>query len=118
MVVGCLGLVDCSGTRLGLGCVWGVCSSVMGVMWVGVVGEGWGCLMLCGTLVLGVCVDILFFDGWSVRMLGFFLDLGSGNRVDRLVVGCGIGVVWRESRAAYGGGTTPSIHPLPGRNSP
>lgn len=58
----------------------------MGFMWVGVVGEGWGCLMLCGTLVLGVCVDILFFDGWSVRMLGFFLDLGSGNRVDRLVV--------------------------------
>lgn len=90
----------------------------MGFMWVGVVGEGWGCLMLCGTLVLGVCVDILFFDGWSVRMLGFFLDSWSGNRVDRLVVGCGIGVVWRESWAAYGGGTTPSIHPLPGRNPP
>lgn len=90
----------------------------MGFMWVGVVGEGGGCLMLCGTLVLGVCVDILFFDGWSVRMLGFFLDFGSGNLVDRPVVGCGIGVVWRESWAAYGWGTTPSIHPLPGRNPP
>lgn len=90
----------------------------MGFMWVGVVGEGWGCLMLCGTLVLGVCVDILFFDGWSVRMLGFFLDFGSGNRVDRLVVGCVGGAILRESRAAYGGGTTPSIHPLPGRNPP
>ena len=63
-----------------------VCSGVMGFMWVGVVGEGWGCLMLCGTLVLGVCVDIVFFDGWSVRMLGFFLDLGSGKWVDRPVV--------------------------------
>nr|DAW73847.1 MAG TPA: hypothetical protein [Caudoviricetes sp.] len=49
MVVRCVGLVDCSGTSLGLGCVWGVCSSVMGFMWVGVVGEGGGCLMLCGT---------------------------------------------------------------------
>lgn len=90
----------------------------MGFMWVGVVGEGGGCLMLCGTLVLGVCVDILFFDGWSVRMLRFSLDLGSGKWVDRPVVGCGIGVVWRESWAAYGGGTTPSIHPLLERTNP
>nr|DAW73848.1 MAG TPA: hypothetical protein [Caudoviricetes sp.] len=51
-------------------------------------------------------------------MLGFFLDLGSGNVVDRLVVGCVAGAILRESRAAYGGGTTPSIHPLPGRNPP
>lgn len=44
----CLWVVDGSGTRLGL-VVWGcVCSSVMGFMWVGVVGEGGGCLMLCG----------------------------------------------------------------------
>lgn len=44
----CLWVIDGSGTRLGLG-VWGVCSSVMGFMWVGVVGESGGCLMLCGT---------------------------------------------------------------------
>jgi len=89
----------------------------MGFMWVGVVGEGWGCLMLCGALVLGVCVDILFFDGWSVRMLGFFLDLGSVNRVDRLVVELGSRMIPGSLTAFLLWGHN-SIHPLPGRNPP